>query len=195
MLLARLRQELAAAGDPQKAIGQQAYMKSAMPYHGVPTPVARKIFAAVFKDVAFADAAAWEREVRAIWLGATHREERYAALHLAGHKAARRFQTPAALPLYEELIASGAWWDVVDDLATHHVGNVLRAYPAETKPVVLAWSRSDDLWKRRSAIICQVGSKRAIDLELLYATIEPAIRVAGSCAQAAAKARQEICDR
>ena len=49
MLLARLRQELAAAGDPQKAIGQQAYMKSAMPYHGVPTPVARKIFAAVFK--------------------------------------------------------------------------------------------------------------------------------------------------
>jgi 3-methyladenine DNA glycosylase AlkD len=40
---------------------------------------------------------------------------------------------------------------------------------------MLAWSRSDDLWKRRSAILCQLTFKKDTDLELLYAAIEPAL--------------------
>ena len=38
-----------------------------------------------------------------------------------------------------------------------------------------AWSRSDDLWKRRSAILCQLTFKKDTDLDLLYAVIEPAL--------------------
>ena len=34
-LVERIRHTLAALGDPQRAAGQQAYMKSAMPYLGV----------------------------------------------------------------------------------------------------------------------------------------------------------------
>ena len=33
-----LRAEMAAAGDPEKAVGQQRYMKSAMPYRGLTLP-------------------------------------------------------------------------------------------------------------------------------------------------------------
>ena len=40
---------------------------------------------------------------------------------------------------------------------------------------MLAWARCDDLWKRRSAILCQLGFKDATDLDLLYACIEPSI--------------------
>jgi len=40
---------------------------------------------------------------------------------------------------------------------------------------MLAWSRSDDLWKRRSAILCQLTFKKDTDLDLLYAVIEPAL--------------------
>jgi 3-methyladenine DNA glycosylase AlkD len=40
---------------------------------------------------------------------------------------------------------------------------------------MLAWSRSDDLWKRRSAILCQLTFKQDTDLGLLYAVIEPAL--------------------
>jgi hypothetical protein len=42
MLLAKLRNALQRAGDPVKAQAMQAYMKSAMPYHGVPTPLLRQ---------------------------------------------------------------------------------------------------------------------------------------------------------
>lgn len=174
-LLRRVRADLAAAADPARAPGMQAYMKSAMPYHGAASPVAKRVFKAAFQGLAFADAAGWEAAVRGLWDGATHREERYAALALAKHEAARAFQTPAALPLYRDLIVAGAWWDYVDDLATHHVGDLLRADPAAIAPQMRAWSRGDDLWLRRAAIICQVGSKRATDLDLLYACIEPAL--------------------
>jgi 3-methyladenine DNA glycosylase AlkD len=174
-LAAALRQALAEAADPARAPGMQAYMKSSMPYLGVAAPAAKKVFARVFKDVSFTHELAWESSVRAIWDGARFREERYGAQALAQHKAAKAFQTPDALSLYAYMIATGAWWDHVDDLATHHVGRLLRAYPTEIKPRMLNWSRSDDLWLRRAAIICQVGAKDAIDLELLYACIEPAL--------------------
>jgi len=49
-MLARLRSELARAGDPKKAAAMQAYMKSAMPYRGVSAAdmraICRRVFAA-----------------------------------------------------------------------------------------------------------------------------------------------------
>jgi 3-methyladenine DNA glycosylase AlkD len=40
---------------------------------------------------------------------------------------------------------------------------------------MLAWSVDDDVWKRRSAILCQVRFKEETDLDLLYACIEPSL--------------------
>ena len=40
---------------------------------------------------------------------------------------------------------------------------------------MLAWSKCDDIWKRRSAILCQLHLREETDLELLYACIEPSI--------------------
>ena len=35
------------------------------------------------------------------------------------------------------------------------------------------WARDEHMWKRRSAILCQLGFKRGTDLALLYDCIEP----------------------
>jgi 3-methyladenine DNA glycosylase AlkD len=40
---------------------------------------------------------------------------------------------------------------------------------------MLTWSRSANIWKRRTSIICQLGFKQDTDLELLYACIEPSL--------------------
>jgi 3-methyladenine DNA glycosylase AlkD len=40
---------------------------------------------------------------------------------------------------------------------------------------MLSWSKSDNLWKRRTAILCQLGFKAETDLELLYSCIEPSL--------------------
>ncbi len=153
----------------------QAYMKSVMPYHGVPTPLLRQVCNATFADVQFATTSHWQTQVLDLWRNARFREERYAALYLAGDKRAKSFQTPSAMKMYDELIVSGAWWDYVDDIASHRVGPILRDYPATMRRKMLSWSKSNNLWKRRTAIICQLGFKAETDLELLYACIEPSL--------------------
>ncbi len=174
-LLSRLRRELAAAADPARALEMQAYMKSAMPYHGVSSPKMRLVCRSVFAGVDFPSGDAWRRAVLSIWKRANYREERYAAIELTEIRRFASFQTMGALPMYEEMIVTGAWWDYVDALATHRLGFLLRRYPATMRRRMLAWSRSKDMWKRRSAILCQIQFKKDTDLDLLYACIEPSL--------------------
>jgi len=174
-LLTELRHALRKSADPTKAASMQAYMKSAMPYHGVQTPVLRQVCRKMFLDVGFDSASRWREQVVHLWRNARFREERYAALHLSGDKRAREFQTPTAVGMYEEFVVTGAWWDYVDTVAAHLLGPILREYPTPMKRKMLAWSRCDNLWKRRSSIICQLGFKQQTDLELLYACITPSL--------------------
>lgn len=151
----------------------QAYMKSAMPYYGVMTTPLRQVFSDVFPRHPLGDFAAWRDTALALWRGARFREERYAALSLLGRPEYARFRTLQALPVYEEMIVSGAWWDYVDGLAADRLGELLERYPASVKPRMLRWARDEHLWKRRAAILCQLRFKERTDLELLYACIEP----------------------
>lgn len=132
-LLERLRVALSAAADPARAEAQQAYMKSPMPFHGVDATGCRAICKATFASYGFDDAAAWRADVLAIWRGATHREERYAAIELASSPRARPLQGLAsgrsgrgrvlgdaatnareALALYEDMVARahGGTWSI-----------------------------------------------------------------------------------
>jgi 3-methyladenine DNA glycosylase AlkD len=106
---------------------------------------------------------------------AGYREERYAAIELAGHPLYRQYQTLDALAMYEEMITSGAWWDFVDAIASHQIGGLLRRYPAELAPILRQWAAGNDLWKRRSAILAQLQFKRDTDLDLLYDCIRPSL--------------------
>jgi 3-methyladenine DNA glycosylase AlkD len=174
-LLARLRAALAAAGDPARAAGQQAYMKSAMPYHGVMTTPQRAIFRRVFADFEYASAVEWRDAVLYLWRNAAFREERYGAIWLSGDLDAIDFHTTETLPMYEEMIVVGAWWDYVDEIATHRLPAVLRRDRAEMTRAMLAWSRGDDTWKRRASILCQLPMRGDTDLELLQACIAPSL--------------------
>jgi 3-methyladenine DNA glycosylase AlkD len=171
----QIRQALEAVAKPARAPAMQAYMKSSMPYLGASTVPRRAALKPVFADLDWPDSAAWQRDVLAIWRGADFREERYAALELTSAKAAKRFQHIDALPMYEEMIVTGAWWDYVDEIAGHRLWSVLQNdRPAMTR-TMLAWSTDANMWKRRSSIICQLPAKDATDLDLLYACIEPSL--------------------
>lgn len=162
---------LTAAADMSLAPGMQAYMKSPMPFLGVPKPVRDRALRPVFEAHQLADAAAWRAAVLRLWRSAVYREQRYAALALTGHRRYRAFQAPDALPMYEEMVVTGAWWDYVDELAIRRIGPLLAADPGPVTAVMLRWSRDPDLWRRRSSIICQIGFETRTDLGLLYACI------------------------
>jgi 3-methyladenine DNA glycosylase AlkD len=173
-LVDAVRRELRAAADPAKAPGMQAYMKSEMPFHGVQAPAQRRIFRVVFADHPIGSFDGWRATILALWREAAYREERYAATALAADRRYRPYRTSLdALPLYQELIVTGAWWDLVDPVATHPVAELLAERRAETTATLRGWGRAPDRWLRRAAIICQVNAKAATDLELLYACVEP----------------------
>jgi 3-methyladenine DNA glycosylase AlkD len=164
-----VRTELAHHGDPERAAAQQAYMKSAMPYHGLPAPRLRAVLRPLLADPALqpTDRTAWEATVRELWDDATHREERYAATALTGHRSARGWQDPDALALYRHLVVTGAWWDHVDELAAHRVGPVLLHHRDAVTPVVRRWATEDDLWLRRTAVLSQLTFGERTDRDLL----------------------------
>jgi 3-methyladenine DNA glycosylase AlkD len=168
----RLRAEMADGADQTRAAGMQAYMKSTMPYYGLSSSQVDVICRKVFAEHRFASCREWRDTILELWRGARRREERYAAIRLISVKRHRECWTPELLPMLQEMIVDGAWWDYVDSIA-HVVGELLRTHPKEIKPVMRAWSRDESLWKRRVSIICQNSFKHDTDLELLYANIEP----------------------
>ncbi|QRP48955.1 DNA alkylation repair protein [Amycolatopsis sp. FDAARGOS 1241] len=171
-LISAVRTGLAARADPAKAPAMQAYTKSVMPFRGVAKPGRSALMKEVLATHVLPDRVSFSTTVLALWREAAYREERYAAIDLSGHRAYRRWQDPDLLPLYDELIVTGAWWDYVDEVAIRRVGPILRAHRVEVTPVVLRWASDADRWRRRTAVICQVTAKAEVDRDLLTTAVE-----------------------
>jgi 3-methyladenine DNA glycosylase AlkD len=171
-LVSDVRAALTGVADPAKAGPMQAYMKSAMPYLGVQAPRRRaaiKTAAAQWQPASFED---WEQGVWAVFDGAEHREERYAALDLALLRRFTGYRDARAMALLRRLAVAGAWWDVVDGAAPI-ARDALAADPAVVAPLLRAWARDDDLWVRRVAVISQLQRKADTDRTLLADVLEP----------------------
>lgn len=168
----RVRRGLANAADPERAPQMQAYMKSAMPFRGVSAVPMRKICRTVFDEFRLPDRRSWRSAVLRLWDDAQFREERYAAVELTGHRYYREFQDVSTLELYRHLVVTGAWWDFVDTVASNRVGPILRAHREVVTPTMMSWAIDEDMWVRRTAILCQLASKESTDVDLLRFAIE-----------------------
>ena len=175
LLAADVRHELSAVADPSRAPAMQAYMKSTMPFYGVPAPAQRKVFTACFARHPLLDRASFETAVLLLWDDATHREERYAAVALARRKPYRRWLDHDSLGWLDHLVVTGAWWDHVDAIAAHLVGPVLRREPTVVAPTIRRWAVDEHMWRRRTAILSQLAAKDDTDTALLVDCIEPSL--------------------
>ncbi|MET4095088.1 DNA alkylation repair protein [Arthrobacter sp. UYCu712] len=163
-LIADIRSRLQAAADPVRAAGAQAYMKSEMPSLGVRVPEVRRMVKAAAAQLPPGSLEELKATVLELWRDAAWREERYAAIDLTGLRPAAR--QLGMLPVYEEIIRSGAWWDLVDGVS-HRLCALLQAHREDMSPVLRSWSTDGDFWIRRSAITAQLGAKSATDTALL----------------------------
>ncbi|MGY2746151.1 DNA alkylation repair protein [Arthrobacter sp. UYCu723] len=164
-----IRSRLRAAADPVRAAGPQAYMKSEMPSLGVRVPEVRRIVKAAAAELPPGPLGELKSTVLELWRGASWREERYAAIDLTGLRLAAG--ELSMLPVYEEIIRSGAWWDLVDGVS-HRLCALLQAHREDLTPVLRRWSTDEDFWIRRASITAQLGAKAATDAALLRDVIE-----------------------
>ena len=167
--MAYVQAELANQANPEKAAGMQSYMKTAMPFYGVQKPGRVPIVKHLVREYPPQSRREYEDLVLALW-ALPHREEKYVAQGVAtGHQ---EFMVPASLPLYRRFIVEGAWWDFVDETATHMIRELVLDYPEKVWPKVDRWIGHKDLWLRRAAIICQIGAKERTDVDRLFSFCE-----------------------
>ncbi|WP_284751957.1 DNA alkylation repair protein [Arthrobacter sp. efr-133-R2A-120] len=167
--IAIIRKRLQAEADSDRAKAAQAYMKSSMPSLGVRVPAVRRVVLATAKELPFGSAAELRDDVRLLWREAAWREERYAAIDLTSTKSVAK--DLEMLPLYEEIIRTGAWWDFVDGVSDR-ICVLLQHHRSTLTPLLRTWARDEDLWIRRAAITSQLKAKSATDQELLAAALD-----------------------
>lgn len=155
---------LSAAADPDKAAPMAAYMKTDMAFYGVQKKGRVPVVRALVAGFPAADRSAYETTVRALWR-LPHREEKYVAIAYA--RAFDEWIDAASMELYRELVVEGAWWDFVDEVAVKLVGMALLKERRAIEPIIRPWITDDDLWLRRTSVICQIGHKANTDKSLL----------------------------
>ena len=153
-LAAEIRAALTERADPERAPDMQRYMKSADAVPGRPEVPAHARGDAHGAGRGLEPRPAMLVAAAELWDGAIYREERYAALAVL---RGRWLVTPRDEPFLRHLITTGAWWDLVDEIATKLVGPVRADLDMRT------WAHDEDQWIRRAAILCQIGAKDATD--------------------------------
>ena len=158
---------LSAVSDPDKAVAMAAYMKHQARFYGVAKPVSRPILRELNARFSVSTCDEYDELIRVLWANEM-REARYMALGVANRW--KTHQTITHMPLFEQLIVEGAWWDVVDDVAVHLVGRAVRRDPVAGWSIIDRWVAAEDMWLRRTAIICQLEWKADTDVARLLAT-------------------------
>jgi 3-methyladenine DNA glycosylase AlkD len=146
----------------------RAYMRDQFPFLGVPAPAQQEAWRAATAGLprrlpeAVVVAAALDLWAR------PEREHRYLACRLVNAHASSAAATPALLAAVERLLTDGPWWDTVDALATHAVGDLVRRH-GELAPTMDAWLAGDDMWLTRSALLHMNRWRAATDARWLFA--------------------------
>ena len=174
-LVERFGAALVSRRDPGRVPAMEAYMRHQYTFLGVAAPAQQAAYREATAGlprrlpeplvVAVAEEL-WRRP---------EREHQYLACHLVNRHAASPSSTAALLGTLEGLLSTRQWWDTVDSLATHAVGDVVRRNP-ELRTTMDRWVRGDDMWLSRSALLHMNRWREATDREWLFATC---LRLAG----------------
>ena len=138
--------ELRAAGRPERAEGERAYLKSDLEFLGVPVAAVRTV-ARRHRDLGHGEVVAL---VEALWSPPLF-ERRLAAVELLADR--RDVLVPADLGLVERLLRDSRTWALVDPLAIHVAGSLVAAHPEDLGPTLDRWVEDGDFWIRRSALL------------------------------------------
>jgi 3-methyladenine DNA glycosylase AlkD len=155
-----VQREFKAKTDAKRAVEMAAYMKTSMPFYGVQKPDRQPIYKHIIREFPPRNHDEFEVIVRTLW-AMPHREEKYTALEFAN--AFQLFVDSKSVPLFEDLIREGAWWDFVDVIAINLIGHAYLRDRSGLKSEIERFNNDSDFWVRRTALICQNHHKKQTD--------------------------------
>lgn len=159
-----LEQEFIKNADKDRAVQQQRYMKSSIPYYGVILPQIRTITKSVLREYAPESNQEYRETLVYFYKNTEYREFWYAGLVYADNF--KKFIKQENLDVYIEIVRLTRWWDIVDHVAANFVGRAL-AGSNNFSEVARELIKDQDLWVRRTSLLAQLKYKDKTDFDLL----------------------------
>jgi 3-methyladenine DNA glycosylase AlkD len=152
-LAQEIEAELRAAGGEERAVHEKGYLKSELKHLGTKVPVIRKVAKQRSKGL---DTAAARELARVLWTQRVH-ERRVAAAEILISRVGEL--EPTDLKWIEVLIREAKTWAIVDNLAVKGAGRLAERFPKLHRSFD-RWSRDEDFWIRRSALLAHLEPLR-----------------------------------
>ena len=157
-LVGELERDLRTAGDPARAAGAKAYLKSDLAFIGVAAKPLREVarsFLGCYPDLgrdrlAELVLSLWECpvfELRAVAVALLER-----SVKMLGSDD---------LELVENLLRRSHTWALVDWLCTKVAAPLVERNPVVLRPTLCRWSSDGDFWLRRASMLTQLPALRA----------------------------------
>lgn len=167
-------QELAvlykAAADSKKSLAMSKYMKGLFTFYGIPSPKRKDIQKEWYNSINKNGNVEIRTLILELW-NQNEREFHYAAIDLLIRQP-KKFILASDNELMEHLITTHSWWDSVDLVTAHYVGNYCSQFPIEGAKLIEKWRKSDNIWLNRSCLLYQLKYKKETDFEMLRSLIE-----------------------
>jgi 3-methyladenine DNA glycosylase AlkD len=144
-----LDRALCAAGDPERADQEKAYLKSPIEHYGASVPAIRRAVKITLEAAGDLPRGRLLELARALWASPVH-EQRMAAVILL--EECTDTLKPADLALVERMIRESFTWAYVDTLAASVAGPLVQRHP-DLADALDRWAAHESFWLRRSALL------------------------------------------
>jgi 3-methyladenine DNA glycosylase AlkD len=149
--LTDLDRKLRAAGTPERATSEKAYLKSDLVFYGTRMPDLRRITVAYAREHPEIDRRALQSIAKGAFRTDTF-ELRSAAIALLERK--RKLLEERDLPWVLDMVDASKTWAHVDWLAIEVIGDLVTRYPASLRWLP-KWAKQKNFWIRRTALLAQ----------------------------------------
>ncbi|MFV5693120.1 DNA alkylation repair protein [Flavobacterium sp. LT1R49] len=152
--------------NPENAFAMAKYMKNNFPFFGIKTEERRRILKEIWKENK-QEVTENAREIAVALYSKQEREFQYCAIEILIKELKGNYKKED-IQLIEKLIGTNSWWDSVDTIAKYILGEYLLEFPLETKNIIERFSKSENMWLNRSAILFQLNYKQKTDTAFLF---------------------------
>ena len=166
-LVAQLTDTFRQHANPSKALEMERYMKNLFPFFGIQAPTRRAIHKAWLKEATAQTHTSdqrWEL-VHTLWIQEEREFHQTCIDWIQTWKKQEWNQEDGTQLTW--ILTNKSWWDSVDTIATHFVGNYCKCYPNEGAKLIQSYRASSNMWLNRTAILFQLKYKKETDLDLL----------------------------
>ncbi len=153
--------------DANNANAMSKYMRNLFDFLGISKPLRATLQKTLVRELTKEKQPNWEI-INLLW-NKSEREFQYLAIDILN--GGKYTFAESDLRKIRFLITNKSWWDTVDLIAGNCLGKIITQHPKILQNELKQWITDENLWIRRSSIICQLKFKERTNKEFLTEAI------------------------